>query len=54
MKVIYLRLPDEIANSLKEEAEKKHMTVNLYCRLALGAHKKLMQNIERVIGGENE
>jgi hypothetical protein len=53
MKVIYIRLPDELRETIKDDADKRRMTVNAYCSLVLRAHRKIMQEIDKTVGGKN-
>jgi len=53
VKVLYIRLPDEIRDSIKDEADKRQMTMNSYISLVLRAHRKIMQDIDKTVGGKN-
>jgi len=52
MKGILIRLPDDIKESIQIEANKKQMTMNAYVSLVLRAHKKVMNDIEKTMGGK--
>ena len=50
--MIHLRLPDELRETIQKAAVKRGMTMNAYCTLVLRAHLKIMQDIEKTIGGK--
>ena len=53
MKVIYIRVNDAVKDSLQKAAKGRNISLNAYCNLVFMQHLKIMQGIDKTMGGYN-